>query len=60
MNKRHVCVGEAAKVLGVAPNTVRAWGERGALKEYRHPCNNYRLFLLSELKQLKKKIDSPK
>lgn len=37
-------VKQAAERLGVAPNTVRAWGGSGKLPEYRHPMNNYRLY----------------
>jgi predicted site-specific integrase-resolvase len=32
-------VKEAAKLLGVSPNTVRAWGAAGKIPEYRHPAN---------------------
>jgi excisionase family DNA binding protein len=35
-------VKEAAKLLSVVPNTIRAWGERGKIPEHRHPANNYR------------------
>ena len=33
-------VKEAAEFLGVAPNTVRSWGQAGKIPEYRHPVNN--------------------
>jgi len=55
-NKKHIQVGEAAKILAVAPNTIRAWGAAGHLTEYRHPCNNYRLFNLAEVQRLRRKI----
>jgi excisionase family DNA binding protein len=45
-------VQEAAKLLGVSPNTVRAWGAAGKIPEYRHPVNNYRLFRRSDLERL--------
>ena len=35
-------VKEAAALLDVAPNTVRAWGAAGKIPEYRHPANNYK------------------
>ena len=54
--KKHIKVGEAAKILAVAPNTIRAWGAAGHLTEYRHPCNNYRLFNLAEVQRLRRKI----
>jgi DNA (cytosine-5)-methyltransferase 1 len=50
-------VKEAAKLLGVAPNTVRAWGERGKIPECRHPANNYRLYNQADLEKLLKQIE---
>src|SRR4051794_18123717 len=41
-------VGEAADLLGVAPNRVRSWGQAGKIPEYRHPVNNYRLYKRAE------------
>lgn len=49
-------VKEAAEFLGVAPNTVRNWGEAGKIPEYRHPANNYRLYKRAELEGLLKKV----
>jgi DNA (cytosine-5)-methyltransferase 1 len=49
-------VKEAAELLGVAPNTVRNWGEAGKIPEYRHPVNNYRLYKRAELEQLLKTV----
>jgi len=51
-----VRVKEAAKILGVCPNTVRTWGADGKLKEYRHPLNNYRLFKRKELEHVLKML----
>jgi excisionase family DNA binding protein len=56
---RFLTVSQAAELLSVAPNTVRAWGAAGKLTEYRHPVNNYRLFKLSELESLRKMIQEP-
>ncbi len=50
-------VNEAAKVLGVAPNTIRAWGANGKIPEYRHPVNRYRLHKQAELEQILKKLE---
>ncbi|WP_350212673.1 helix-turn-helix domain-containing protein [Botrimarina sp.] len=47
-----VTVKQAAKLLDVAPNTVRAWGAAGSISEYRHPVNNYRLYKRNELEEL--------
>jgi excisionase family DNA binding protein len=52
-------VTEAAKYLGVSPNTVRNWGADGRLKEHRHPINNYRLFKAVDLDKLLKKANQP-
>jgi len=37
-------VKEEAELLGVSPNTVRAWGAADKIPEYRHPVNRYRLY----------------
>ena len=58
-NAGFVSVKDAAKILDVAPNTVRAWGARGEIDEYRHPANNYRLYKKSDLEKLVEKALSP-
>lgn len=55
----YLLVREAAVLLGVAPNTVRAWSQTGKLREYRHPVNNYRLFKKSEVEALREQIENP-
>ena len=52
----YVQVKEAAAILDVAPNTVRAWGAAGKIAEYRHPVNNYRLYKLNDLKRVNKLV----
>ena len=52
-------VGEAAELLGVAPNTIRAWALAGKLQEYRHPVNNYRLFKKADVEALRREIENP-
>ena len=47
-----VKVKEAARMLGVCPNTVRAWGADGKIPEYRHPVNRYRLYKRDELERI--------
>ena len=55
--KGYVRVKEAAAILGVSPNTVRAWGAAGKITEYRHPANNYRLYKQAELERLLKQVE---
>ena len=40
----YLTIQEAADLLGVTPNTLRNWEEKGILKPFRHPSNNYRLY----------------
>lgn len=54
---RFLRVKEAAALLGVSPNTVRAWGAEGKIPEYRHPVNNYRLYKRGELERILKKLE---
>jgi excisionase family DNA binding protein len=52
-----VKVKEAARMLGVSPNTVRAWGADGKIPEYRHPVNRYRLYRRTELEQILEELE---
>lgn len=54
-----VSVKEAASILDVAPNTVRAWGASGKITEYRHPANNYRLYKRKELEEMVTQVMIP-
>ncbi|MEX1027338.1 MAG: helix-turn-helix domain-containing protein [Candidatus Paceibacterota bacterium] len=54
-----VLVKEAAELLGVCPNTVRAWGASGKITEYRHPINEYRMFKRKEISHLIEKMQQP-
>lgn len=58
-NDEFVRVKGAADLLGVCPNTVRAWGAQGKLPEYRHPINNYRLYKTSDLMRLVQRLHRP-
>ena len=50
-------VKEAARVLGVSPNTVRAWGAAGKIPEYRHPANRYRMYKLADLERVNQQVE---
>ena len=54
-----VTVKEAARILDVAPNTIRAWGAAGKITEYRHPANNDRLYKQEELNTLLAEVRVP-
>lgn len=49
-------VSQAARVLGVAPATLRSWEAKGLLMPIRHPMNGYRLYRKSDLIALLKQI----
>lgn len=50
-------VKEAAALLGVSPNTVRAWGAAGKIPEYRHPANRYRMYKRDDLERLNEEVE---
>jgi DNA (cytosine-5)-methyltransferase 1 len=56
-NEGYIRVQEAAEILGVSPNTVRAWGADGKIAEHRHPVNNYRLYKRAELEKVLWKVE---
>jgi excisionase family DNA binding protein len=49
-------VGEAAKLLGVHPQSLRNWDNAGKLKAYRHSISNYRLYKLIDINKLLEEI----
>ena len=49
-------VKEAAELLDVSPNTIRAWGGEGKIPEYRHPINRFRLYKRKELQGVLREI----
>jgi DNA (cytosine-5)-methyltransferase 1 len=50
-------VKEAAEMMGVSPNTIRAWGGDGKIPEYRHPINRFRLYKRKELQSVLREIE---
>ena len=58
-DEKYLTIKEASETLGVAPNTLRSWGATGKIDEYRHPVNNYRLYLLKDVISLKKLLNKP-
>jgi excisionase family DNA binding protein len=57
IRENFVQVRQAAEILGVAQNTIRAWGANGKLPEYRHPVNGYRLYKRRDLENLLRKLE---
>lgn len=55
----YVKTAEAAEILGVSQNTLRAWAEDGKLPVRRNPANGYRLFLRSELERFLREAAQP-
>ena len=53
----YVHVKEAAALLGVSPNTVRAWGAAGKIPECRHPANRYRMYRRADLEQVNQEVE---
>jgi len=51
-------VKEAAALLGVSTNTLRAWGANGKIPEYRHPVNNYRLYKREEIERIMSQMEN--
>lgn len=48
----YINVKEASKILGVHPNTLRNWEKHKKLIPVRHPSNNYRMYLKSDIDHL--------
>jgi excisionase family DNA binding protein len=55
---QYVKIAEAAEVLGVSQNTLRAWAEAGKIPMRRNPANGYRLFKRTDLEKYLAKIES--
>lgn len=52
MDNRYVSIHDAARILKVSKLTLRNWDKSGKLKAYRHPINNYRLYLLEDIEKI--------
>lgn len=55
----YVLTSEAAEILGVSENTVRAWAASGAIPVRRNPANGYRLFKREELMAYLNQLEQP-
>ncbi len=55
----YVKTAEAARILGVSQNTLRAWAESSKIPVRRNPANGYRLFLRRDLDRFLAKLARP-
>jgi len=56
---QYVMTAEAAEILGISQNTLRAWARDGKLHMRRNPANGYRLFRRADLEAFLKHIAQP-
>ena len=52
-----VTIRQAARFLGVAPNTLRGWDRAGKIPVYRNPKSGYRLFKKTDLEEVLRQIE---
>jgi excisionase family DNA binding protein len=55
--REYLTVTQAASLLGVAANTIRAWDAAGKIPSRRNPANGYRLFKRRDLEAFLESID---
>lgn len=49
--KEYLTIKEAANLLGITPQTLRKWEERGELVPFRNPINNYRVYKVAQVEK---------
>jgi len=60
MEITYLTIKDAAKILGVAPLTLRNWDKRGILSAYRNPINNYRVYRRDQIDLFLRRIENSK
>lgn len=55
----YILTAEAARILGVAQNTLRKWAAAGVIPFHRNPANGYRLFKQNDLDKFLEKASQP-
>ena len=60
MPKKFLTVNDVARLLGVSPLTIRNWDQKGKLRAYRNPVNNYRMYKIEEVEEILKQIEHSK
>ena len=56
MNRKHLTIKQAAKIIGVTELTLRNWDNSKKFEAIRHPINNYRMYTLEQVETLMKKL----
>ena len=56
MINKLITIQDAAKILGVNPETLRRWDRKGKYAAKHHPINGYRLYNEKDIKALMGKI----
>lgn len=51
VSKEYITINESARLLGVTPQTLRAWERKGELVPYRNPINKYRMYHISQIEE---------
>ena len=52
----YLTIRQAASALGVSSSTLRNWDRTGKFKAVRHPFNEYRLYLNTDLERILKDL----
>jgi len=53
-NDHYYTIGEAAKILGISPRTLKNYEKRGRIPEpMRNPSNNWRIYTEEDIEKLK-------
>ncbi len=55
----YVKIAEAAKILGISPNTLRAWADDDKIPSMINPANSYRLFRREDLEDFLEQASRP-
>jgi len=47
--REYISIKDASELLGVTPQTLRAWEKKGELVPMRNPINNYRVYKVEQI-----------
>jgi len=56
MNERLLTISQAAKVLGVHPNTLRSWADKGLIAHVKLP-SGYRRFRRADVERVREQME---